>query len=239
MDWIKINTGMFSDEKILLLGNDAKGDEMVCIWLRLLLLAGRLENDGVFMLRPGTPYSVTQLATIIGKPAGKVRSAIAAFTDLGMIEMVNGAVTIPNWGKHQGSSDSMARYAEANRERQRRFREHQRNVTDNVTGNVTRNVTNRYSNVTVTHTDKDLDKDLDKDKEIFKRNDKRKGYGKGNGNGRRSPNEGYQTHGYTEADFPDSFYVNLQAAAADTEEREDDHGHDNNAEGAYGAETAR
>lgn len=219
MDWIKVSTDMFRDEKILLLGNDARGDEMTAIWLRLLLLAGKMENDGVFLLKPGTPYTISQLATIMGKPTAKVKSAIGVFESLGMVAIESGVVTIPNWCKHQGTSEARERYQRANRDRQTRFREKQKCVINGVSNGV--------SNGNITHTDKDLDKDKDLEKKKYKKNNVTK----------RSPNEGYQHHDYTDDDFGDEFYFNtdvnrnkrefdLQAAAEEKKGQENHEGED-------------
>ena len=199
MEWIKISTDLFSDEKIKLLGNDKKGDEMVAIWIRLLLMAGKMENDGVFLLKPGTPYSVAQIATIMGKTTATVKSALNMFESLGMIETVSGCVTIPNWIKYQGTNESREKFREANRERQRRFKENQR-----------RAIGNGVTNAGITGTDKDLDKERELDKEKYKR---KTVTGK-------KPNESYQHHEYTEADFGEEFYFNLQAAG-DGDNREE------------------
>lgn len=188
MDWIKLNSDMFRDEKILLLPND----EAICIWIRLLCLAGRMENDGVFLLKEDTPYTVAQLATIMGKPKVTVKEALAMFETLGMIDVSNDVITITNWCKHQVNSDTRERYKAANRERQRRYQEKHKRVSNGVS--------NGISNTGITGPEKEEEKE----EEIDKENIKKKSVSK------RTKNviHDYEEHHYTEEDFKD-IYLDL------------------------------
>lgn len=123
--WIKICTDVFDDEKILLIENMPESDAIIVIWFKLLCLAGKQNNGGVFMLNNRIAYTDEMLATILRRPLNTVRLALQAFESFGMIEVVNGAVTIPNWEKHQ-SLDKMEASREKTRQRVARHREKQR-----------------------------------------------------------------------------------------------------------------
>ncbi|WP_242863302.1 phage replisome organizer N-terminal domain-containing protein, partial [Clostridium botulinum] len=62
--WIKIVTDIFDDEKILLIENMPEADSIVVIWFKLLCLAGKMNNSGVFMLNEKIAYTDEMLATI-------------------------------------------------------------------------------------------------------------------------------------------------------------------------------
>ena len=48
--WIKITTDIFDDEKILLIESMPSADSIITIWFKLLALAGKQNNNGVFMM---------------------------------------------------------------------------------------------------------------------------------------------------------------------------------------------
>ena len=99
--WIKICTDIFNDEKILLIENMPEADGIIVIWFKLLCMAGKQNNSGVFMMNERIAYTDEMLATIFRRPINTVRLALKVFEQYGMIEIVDGAITIPNWEKHQ------------------------------------------------------------------------------------------------------------------------------------------
>ena len=99
--WIKIVTDIFDDEKILLIESLPEADSIIVIWFKLLCLAGKQNNSGVFIMNNGIAYTDTMLATIFRRKEATVKMALEVFQQFGMIEIMEGAITIPNWGKHQ------------------------------------------------------------------------------------------------------------------------------------------
>ena len=66
--WIKIVTDIFDDEKILLIESMPEADSIIVMWFKLLCLAGRQNNSGVFMLNGRIPYTDEMFATIFRRP---------------------------------------------------------------------------------------------------------------------------------------------------------------------------
>lgn len=99
--WIKIVTDIFDDEKIILIESMPDADCIIVLWFKLLCLAGKQNNDGVFMLNERMPYTDEMLAHIFRRPLATVRYALKVFEQYGMIEIINDTITIPNWAKHQ------------------------------------------------------------------------------------------------------------------------------------------
>ena len=108
--WIKIVTDVFDDEKILMIESMPEADGMIVIWFKLLCLAGKQNNSGVFQMGQ-MPYTDEMFATIFRRPLNTVRLALKTFEQFGMIEIINNTVTIPNWGKHQNIDQIEARNA--------------------------------------------------------------------------------------------------------------------------------
>ena len=99
--WIKIVTDIFDDEKILLIESLPDSDAIIVIWFKLLCFAGKQNNKGVLMMNNRIAYTDEMLATIFRRKKSTVKMALQVFEEFGMIEIVNGVITIPNWEKHQ------------------------------------------------------------------------------------------------------------------------------------------
>lgn len=162
--WIKIVTNIFDDEKIILIESMPDADSVIVIWFKLLCMAGKQNNSGVFMLNERIAYTDEMLATIFRRPLATVRLALKTFEQFGMIEIVDGAITIPNWDKHQ-TLDKIMQGKEATRKRVAAYRERQKQLAAGGNDDVT--ACNALRNADVTPTDKD--KEGDKEKEEDKR----------------------------------------------------------------------
>lgn len=98
--WIKILTDIFDDEKVLMIESMPECDTILVIWFKLLCLAGKQNNGGVFMMGH-IPYTDEMFAAIFRRSLNVVRLALNTFEQFGMIEIIRDTVTIPNWNKHQ------------------------------------------------------------------------------------------------------------------------------------------
>ena len=98
--WIKITTDIFDDEKILLIESLPDSYAIITVWFKLLCLAGKQNNSGVFMMGQ-IAYTDKMLATIFRMKETTVTMALQTFEQFGMVEIVDGVITIPNWNKHQ------------------------------------------------------------------------------------------------------------------------------------------
>lgn len=123
--WIKITTDIFDDEKILLLESLPEADSIIVIWFKLLCLAGKMNNSGVFMLNDKIAYTDKMLSTIFRRKESTVQLALRTFEEFGMVEIIDGVITIPNWGKHQ-NLEQMEDRKRYQREYQREYRKKQK-----------------------------------------------------------------------------------------------------------------
>ena len=135
--WIKITTDIFDDEKICLIDALPDHDAILVIWFKILALAGKHNRNGLLMMSDKVHYTDEMLATIFRRPLNTVRMALGVFEQFGMVEIIDGVITLPNWEKHQ-NIDGMEKIKEQTRNRVARHREKQKNIAlGNVTGNVT------------------------------------------------------------------------------------------------------
>lgn len=127
--WIKITTDVFDDEKILLIESMPSADSIITIWFKLLILAGKQNNNGVFMMSNKLPFTDEMLATIFRRDLNTVRLALKTFEEFGMIEVVDNVITIPNWNKHQ-TLDAYEKKKERDRLYQQNRRKKQKNLIE-------------------------------------------------------------------------------------------------------------
>ena len=122
--WIKVMVDLFDDEKIIMIDQLPGADTLMIVWFKLLCFAGKQNNGGVFTVA-GVPHNAETLAAAFRRKPATVQRALDVFEQFGMIEIVDGVITITNWEKHQ-SIDGMDKIREQNRERKRKWDEKQK-----------------------------------------------------------------------------------------------------------------
>ena len=121
--WIKLSVNTPRDEKIRKLKR--KNKEFPWIWICLLTLAGRTNENGLIQFAEGIPYTIADLADYTGCQAKTMESAIAAMYELEMLGNTEGFLTIINWEKYQNVK-SLDDVKEDNRIRKQRQRARQK-----------------------------------------------------------------------------------------------------------------
>lgn len=158
--WIKITTDIFDDEKMLLIEALPDANAIIVVWFKLLCLAGKMNNSGVFVMNDRIAYTDKMLSTIFRMNESTVKFALQTFEQFGMIEMIDGVITIPNWGKHQ-SLDKIESRNEYMKNYMQNYRQKQNQISCKVNSKV-----NSKVNVNSLEEDIERDKDIDKDKYI-------------------------------------------------------------------------
>lgn len=163
--WIKITTDIFDDEKILLIESMPDADAIIVIWFKLLCLAGKQNNNGVFVMNDRIAYTDKMLATIFRRKESTVALALETFEQFGMIEVVDGVITIPNWGKHQ-NLDAIEKKTAYMKDYMREYRQKQKLLagaakeTECGEGEALRK---HLCKTNVSRTDKEEDKEIEED----------------------------------------------------------------------------
>ena len=146
--WIKITTDIFSDEKIRLIEQLPDGDTIIVIWFKLLCMAGRSNNNGIFVMANDIPYTDEMLSAVFERPLNTVRLAISTFEAYGMIDIIDDIIMLVNWEKHQ-NIEGLDRIREQNRIRKQRERERKKLLlTDKNQEEQTSHVKSRDSHAT-------------------------------------------------------------------------------------------
>lgn len=153
--WIKITTDIFDDEKILLIEGLPDSYAIITVWFKLLCLAGKQNNNGVFMMGR-IPYTNQMLATIFRMKESTVSMALEVFANFGMVEIVEGVITIPNWNKHQ-TLDAYEKKKERDRLYQAERRANQRALITQSS--------DKSSDIVISEEERDLEEEKEKDVE--------------------------------------------------------------------------
>ena len=164
--WIKLNVDMFDDEKIKIIQSMPEGDSLLVIWIKLITLAGKTNDNGYIYIADNIPYTEEMLSVIMNKPLLTIRLAIETFTKLQMLEADTKGIYLVNFEKHQ-SLDKMAQIKEQNSIRKQREREQKRLMSRDSHVTVTQDVTQCHA------TDIDIDKDKEEDKDNIKSKSKK------------------------------------------------------------------
>ncbi len=153
--WIKITTDIFDDEKILLIESLPDSYAIITVWFKLLCLAGKQNNSGVFMMGR-IAYTDKMLATIFRMKETTVTMALQTFQQFGMVEIVDGVITIPNWGKHQ-NLDQLESKKQYMRNYMAEYREKQKALTTGKPNCKTNSKTN------VSQAEEDIEEEREKE----------------------------------------------------------------------------
>ena len=130
VQWLKLYTDVFDNEKIKKLLKNRDGDTYCRVWFQLLTLAAKSNQHGAILLGENIPMTVDDLARAMNKTVNKLTTIIQQLINLGMIIVKEDTIYIKNWDIYQ-SADKLEKIQEGNRRRQREYRERQKknNVT--------------------------------------------------------------------------------------------------------------
>lgn len=125
LTWVKLQVGLFSNRKIKQLEHMPDGPSLVLVWIKLICLAGTVNDCGRVYLTEATPYTEEMLATEFNMPITTIRLALRTFEHFGMIEIADGMIVLANWHKYQGENE-IEKIREQNRKRKQAQREREK-----------------------------------------------------------------------------------------------------------------
>lgn len=152
--WIKLSTGIFDNRKIRQIESLPDGDSIIVIWVKLLCLAGEINDCGMVYFTREIPYTDQMLAQQFNRPLTTIQMALNTFQQFGMVELIDNILHISNWEKYQ-NIEGLEKIREQTRKRVAKHRENKKLLVSNVTGNAT------VTDGNATDIDKEEDKDID------------------------------------------------------------------------------
>lgn len=129
--WIKVSTDLFANRKIRLIESMEDRDSIIVIWLKLMILAGEINDGGLIYLTQNIPYTAESLAIQFNRKTEEVQKALSVFEEYGMIEIdKDGFIGIPNWEVYQ-NLETMEKIREQNRARQKTWYDKHKKASSN------------------------------------------------------------------------------------------------------------
>lgn len=163
--WIKLQTDIFDNRKIKQIERLPDGDSLIVIWLKILVLAGATNDNGMIYFTPEIPYTDQLLSTEFNRPLSTVQFALQTFERFGMIEIINEIINVSNWERYQ-NIEGLERVREQNRIRKQNQREREKLLLSR----------DSHGTVTECHApdkEEELDKEPELDRELDNRSRKR------------------------------------------------------------------
>ena len=166
-----MSTDIFDNRKIKQIESLPEGDTIIVIWLKLLILASDVNDNGYVYFTRDIPYTDQLLSTQFGKPLATIQLALETFQRFGMIDIIDDIIRVSNWDKYQ-NNEKLLEMREYNREAQRRYREKKKllaaskKVNDESLTNKDLTIIDKSMTIIDGQTqeiDKDIDKDIEKE----------------------------------------------------------------------------
>jgi predicted phage replisome organizer len=122
---------MFDNRKIKQIEVAPKGKQMLLLWVRLICLAGAINDGGLVYVTAGVPYTLDGLAVELKESKALVKKALDLFQSFNMVSYdSNNCLLLNGWEEHQNVT-GLERIREQNRLRKQKQRE--RDKSQNVT----------------------------------------------------------------------------------------------------------
>lgn len=157
--WIKMATNIFDNRKIRQIECLPDGDAIIVVWIKLLCLAGNINDSGYIYFTKEIPYTEQMLSAQFNRPISTIQMAIQTFERFRMIEVIDDILHISNWEKYQ-NVEGMERIREQTRKRVAKHREKQKMLQTKEC-----NVTVTQCNATEEDKDKEIDIEIEKEEE--------------------------------------------------------------------------
>ena len=134
LQWLKLSTNFFDNNKIKLLESERDGDTLIRVWIQLLTIAMKCNYQGRLSITEDKPMTVDEFSKIMGKSKKKITKCLEKFEELKMIIIEDNFYKIKNWSKYQ-SADKLEEIRLQNRLRQQKYRENMKSEKEksNVT----------------------------------------------------------------------------------------------------------
>lgn len=159
--WIKLATNIFDNRKIRMIESMPDGDAIIVVWVKLLCLAGNINDSGMVYFTKELPYTDQMLSTQFNMQLTTVQLALKTFEQFGMIEVIDNILHISNWEKYQ-SVDRLSEIREYNRIAKQKSRAKQKLLQE----------VNDMSMTGQSCHDTDIDKEIEEDKKKKKEHKK-------------------------------------------------------------------
>ena len=103
LQWLKLSTDFFDNNKIKLIESEKDGDTLIRVWIQLLTIAMKCNYQGRLSITEDKPMTVDEFSKIMGKSRKKITKCLEKFEELKMIIIEDNFYKIKNWSKYQSA----------------------------------------------------------------------------------------------------------------------------------------
>lgn len=135
LQWLKLSTNFFDNNKIKLLESEKDGDTLIRMWIQLLTIAMKCNYQGRLSITEDKAMTIDEFSKIMGKSKKKIIKCLEKFKELKMIIVEENFYKIKNWSKYQ-SADKLEEIRIQNCLRQQKYREKKKSEKEKEKGNV-------------------------------------------------------------------------------------------------------
>ncbi|MVX62367.1 replication protein [Clostridium chromiireducens] len=100
--YVKFRIDMYEDTKFKIIDRMPKRDLIHYVWSRIVVLAGKVNQEGDLYLSRSIPYTVETLSIEFNRDIDEIKTALDILMELEMIELAENKVyRVKNFAKHQ------------------------------------------------------------------------------------------------------------------------------------------
>ena len=82
LQWLKLSTDFFDNNKIKLIESEKDGDTLIRVWIQFLTIAMKCNYQGRLSITEDKPMTVEEFSKIMGKSKKKITKCIEKFEEL-------------------------------------------------------------------------------------------------------------------------------------------------------------
>ena len=162
LQWLKLSTNFFDNNKIKLLESEKDGDTLIRVWIQLLTIAMKCNYQGRLSITEEKTMTVDEFSKIMGKSKKKITKCLEKFEELKMIIIEDNFYKIKNWSKYQ-SADKLEEIRLQNCLRQQKYREKKKSEKEKSNVTITQRNTKEEKKIR-----NKIEKEGDKNRSGFK-----------------------------------------------------------------------
>lgn len=117
--WIRVHLALFDDSRWAVIEQMPESDAIQIIYIRLLMLAGKSNADGLLLLCAGVPYDIESLTAVLRRKKMVVELALSILTKYSFIEFLDDTFAVIDWDRLQ-ATDVLAKIAKQKKDQNQR-----------------------------------------------------------------------------------------------------------------------
>lgn len=133
MLYIKIPTSFFDNDKLKALRSQKDGNNIVLLYVMLIVTAIKSNSDGLLLLCEDIPYDYKILSGILGIDEKTVKDGLDLLVKFGFLDAIDNVYSIVDYDEFADKKGAKVRKQGAERQAKFRAKESDVNVTDSVT----------------------------------------------------------------------------------------------------------